>query len=175
VKASRWRVPLGYVAGVAVLLLARPTPLSMALGGTLAIVGEALRLWAAGHIRKTQDLATGGPYAHTRNPLYLGSCLMAVGLAVAAASPWVAGVAVLYFAALYPPVIREESAFLAERFGDTWSRWAREVPAFLPRLTPGGPRSSAFSWDQVRANREWRTAAGVPVVLALVYLRGFLH
>lgn len=173
-KASRWRVPLGYLAGAATLWLASPTPASLVVGGVLAVLGESLRLWASGHIRKTQELATGGPYAHTRNPLYLGSSLMALGLAVASASYWVVGLVVAYFAALYPPVIREESAFLAERFGAGWREWAASVPAFLPRLTPGGPRTTRFAWSQVRANREWRTAIGVPLVFAALYARSLL-
>ena len=68
-KRSRLRVPLGYLAGALAVVFARPTPASIAAGLALAVVGEALRLWASGHIEKTRRLATGGPYAHTRNPL----------------------------------------------------------------------------------------------------------
>jgi hypothetical protein len=99
---------------------------------------------------------------------------MATGVAVAAASPWAVAAIGLYFLAFYPSVVREESSFLAVRFGDEYAAWARAVPAFLPRLTPGGPRTSRFSWPRVRANREWRTAVALPVALALVALRGRL-
>jgi len=93
-------------------------------------------------------------------------------VAAASASVIVLAAVAVYFAALYPAVIREESAFLARRFPDEYAAWAREVPAFLPRLTPAGPRSSAFQWDRVRRNREWRTAAALPVVVAILAARG---
>jgi protein-S-isoprenylcysteine O-methyltransferase Ste14 len=172
-KLSRLRVPLGYAAFVLVVVLARPRPLSMAAGIALALLGEGVRIWASGHIEKTARLATGGPYAHTRNPLYVGSALLALGVAVASASPFVVAAVALYFAALYPAVIREESAFLAGRFPAEYAAWAREVPGFLPRLTPGGPRASAFDWGRVRKNREWRTAAALPVVAAVLAARAW--
>jgi protein-S-isoprenylcysteine O-methyltransferase Ste14 len=173
-KLSRLRVPLGYAAFALVVFLARPSPLSMAAGIALAVLGESLRIWASGHIEKTERLATGGPYAYTRNPLYVGSALMAVGVAAASASVIVLGAVAVYFAALYPAVIREESAFLARRFPDEYAAWAREVPAFLPRLSAGGPRSSVFQWERVRRNREWRTAAALPAVVAILAARGLL-
>jgi protein-S-isoprenylcysteine O-methyltransferase Ste14 len=168
---SRLRVPLGWGAGIVVLVLARPTPLSLALGLPLAVLGEALRLWASGHIEKTKALATGGPYAHTRNPLYVGSLLMALGAAVAAASPWVALAVALYLLAFYPSVVREEADFLADKFGRDYAAWARDVPLFLPRVTPAGPRASRFDWARVRANREWRTAISLPVIIFLLLAR----
>src|SRR4029453_8127022 len=170
VKLSRLRVPPGYLVGALVIVLARPSPPRLAAGGARAAAGEALRIWASGHIEKTRRLATGGPYAHTRNPLYVGSALMAVGLALGTASPWVLAAAVLYFAVFYPPVVREESAFLREKFGAEYVAWADAVPVFVPRLTPGGPRESRFDWARVRANREWRTALAIPGLIALLYL-----
>ncbi len=171
-KLSRLRVPAGYLVGALVIVLARPSPLALAAGAALAAAGEAVRLWASGHIEKTRRLATGGPYAHTRNPLYVGSVLMAIGLAVGTASPWVVAAVGLYFAAFYPPVIREESAFLREKFGEEYAAWAAAVPVFVPRLTPGGPRATRFDWSRVRVNREWRTALAVPLLVALLYARG---
>jgi protein-S-isoprenylcysteine O-methyltransferase Ste14 len=157
-----------------VVAFARPRPWSLAAGLVLALAGEALRLWASGHIEKTRALATGGPYAHTRNPLYLGSTLMAAGIAVAAASPWAALAAATYFLAFYPAVIREESAFLASRFGTEYAQWAAAVPAFWPRARAAGPRATRFSWPRIRANREWRTAAALPVALLVLWARGRL-
>jgi protein-S-isoprenylcysteine O-methyltransferase Ste14 len=170
VKRSRLRVRAGYAAGLLVLAVARPTPLSMACGLPLALAGEAVRLWASGHIEKTARLATGGPYAHTRNPLYVGSVLLALGLGVASASPWVCLAVAAYFLAFYPSVIREEAAFLAQKFPE-YAEWAASVPVFVPRLTPGGPRASRFSWGRVRANREWRTAAALPLAAGLLVAR----
>ena len=171
---SRLRVSLGWALGLLVLYLARPTPQSLALGLPLVALGEIVRLWASGHIEKTQVLATGGPYAHSRNPLYVGSVLLALGLALAAASLWVAGAVILYFAAFYPTVMREEADFLRRKFPDEYRAWEAAVPVFLPRLTPGGPRLSRFSWQRVRLNKEWRTALALPAVAALLYARGLL-
>lgn len=170
-KLSRLRVPLGYVVGALVVFLARPRMATVALGMVLAVAGEAVRIWASGHIEKTERLATGGPYAHTRNPLYVGSVLMALGVAVGSASVLVVIAVAAYFAVFYPAVIGEEAAFLAARFPDEYARWARDVPAFAPRLTPGGPRRTRFDWKRVARNREWRTAAALPLVAAVLALR----
>jgi protein-S-isoprenylcysteine O-methyltransferase Ste14 len=172
---SRYRVPAGWAVGVLVLALARPTPGSLATGLPLVLLGEAIRIWASGHIEKTKSLATGGPYAHSRNPLYVGSLLMALGVAVACASLWVLLAVALYLLAFYPSVMREEGAFLATKFPEDHAAWAAAVPLFWPRLTPGGPRSSRFDPARVRMNREWRTAAALPllaaILLALPHLR----
>jgi protein-S-isoprenylcysteine O-methyltransferase Ste14 len=171
---SRLRVSVGWALGILVLYLAQPTPRSLALGLPLVALGEVIRLWASGHIEKTQVLATGGPYAHTRNPLYVGSALLALGLALAAASLWVAGAVIVYFAAFYPSVMREEAHFLRRKFPDEYGVWEAAVPVFLPRIVPGGPRTSRFSWRRVRANKEWRTAVALPVVGGLLFARGLL-
>jgi protein-S-isoprenylcysteine O-methyltransferase Ste14 len=171
---SRYRVTAGWIVGVIVILLARPTPRSLLLGLPLALAGELVRIWASGHIEKTRALATGGPYAHTRNPLYVGSLLIALGVAVACASPWVVLAVAVYFAAFYPSVMREEAAFLAQRFPAEHSAWAAAVPMFWPRPTPGGPRGSRFEWARVRMNREWRTALALPLIAGLLYARSLL-
>jgi protein-S-isoprenylcysteine O-methyltransferase Ste14 len=155
--------------GLLVFALARPTPASLLLGLPLAALGEAIRIWASGHIEKTKRLATGGPYAHTRNPLYVGSLAMGLGVAVACASPWVVLAVAAYFLAFYPSVMREEEAFLAAKFEEEHVAWAAAVPLFWPRLTPGGARSSRFEWARVRVNREWRTAAALPLLAALFF------
>src|SRR5262245_41143761 len=162
---------MGYLTGAMVLLLARPTAVSTALGLAFAVLGEGLRVWASGHIEKTRRLATGGPYAHTRNPLYLGSVLIALGVVVAAASPWIVPVAATYLLAFYPRAIREEATFLGQKFPDEYRTWAAEVPAFLPGLRPRGPRRSSVDWSRVRANREWRTALALPLLVLVLYAR----
>jgi len=171
---SRYRVPAGWVAGVAAVVLARPTPLSVLVALPLAVAGEALRVWASGHIEKTRTLATGGPYAHTRNPLYVGSLLIALAVGVASASPWVVLAVAAYFVAFYPSVMREEAEFLARTFPEPHAEWSRSVPAFWPRLTPGGPRASRFEWSRVGRNREWRTVLALPAVALLLYARSWL-
>jgi protein-S-isoprenylcysteine O-methyltransferase Ste14 len=169
---SRYRVVFGYAVGVLVLVLARPTPRSLLFALPLFVLGEAVRLWASGHLEKTERLATGGPYAHTRNPLYLGSALLALGVAVACWSLGVVAAVILYMGAFYPSVVREEAEFLRRKFGADYEAWIHDVPVFLPRLTPGGPRGTRFEWARVRRNREWRTAAALPLVVLLLFLRG---
>jgi len=171
---SRLRVPFGYLLGIVVVAVAHPTQASLAAGGAIAATGEAIRLWASGHIDKTRALATGGPYAYTRNPLYLGSFVMATGVAVAAASPWAALAVAVYFAAFYPSVMREEAAFLRGRFPEEYATWAAAVPLFFPRLTPAGPRTTKFQWERVRRNREWQTAFALPLMAAVLWARGQL-
>jgi hypothetical protein len=172
---SRYRVPAGWALGALVLALARPTPWSLLLGLPPALLGEALRVWASGHIEKTRRLATGGPYAHSRNPLYVGSVLIALGVAVACASPWVAAAMAAYFLAFYPSVMREEAAFLAAKFPEEHAAWAAAVPLFWPRATPTGPRTSRFDWSRVGRNREWRTAASLPLLAALLLVLATLR
>ncbi len=117
--ASRWRVPLGFLLGVAYVVFCRPTLKLLIAGGAVAAAGLALRAYAAGYLAKNQRLAMSGPYAHTRNPLYLGSALMGAGFALAGGS-WILTLACLVlFEAIYWPVIRrEESTYAAssERF-----------------------------------------------------------
>ena len=167
---SRYRVTVGWSVGILVVLLARPSLVSLLLGLPLALAGEALRLWSSGHIEKTKWLATGGPYAHSRNPLYVGSLLIALGVAAACWSPWVVLAVALYFLAFYPAVMREEASFLAQKFPAEYADWAAAVPLFWPRLSAGGQRRSRFEWARVRVNREWRTAAALPLVALLLFL-----
>jgi protein-S-isoprenylcysteine O-methyltransferase Ste14 len=169
---SRLRIPAAYLLGVFALALARPSVRSLLWSLPLVVAGEAVRLWASGHLEKSKTLTTGGPYAHSRNPLYLGSSLLALGAAAASASPWVVLAVTAYFASFYPRVIREEAAFLRDKFHSAYDMWAANVPLFWPRLTPAGPRASRFEWRRVSVNREWRTAAALPVVALLLYARG---
>lgn len=170
----RWRVPAAFAVGLATLALARPTRLSLVLGVACMVPGEALRLWAAGHIDKTRCLATSGPYRHSRNPLYLGSVLICLGVAVAAAQPVALLAIAAYLLAFFPYVIRSERCFLRERFGSQYEAWASRVPEFVPRLTPAGPPGERFAWRRVSLNREWKALLAPPVALALLYARSLL-
>jgi len=168
---SRIRVRAGYLAGALALYFAEPTRESLLAGAALAALGELIRLWASGHIEKTLKLATGGPYAHTRNPLYLGSVVMAAGLLLAARHPVsiVAGAA--YLLVFYPVIIREEAKFLLSRFPDEYREWAEHVPLFFPRLTPGGPKKTTFSVSTLSGNREWRSLIGLGLLAAFLLWR----
>jgi len=160
-------------APVAVLLIvmARPTPLLLLIGGTLVLLGEAGRMWSSGHIDKNAELATAGPYAHTRNPLYVANLLLLLGFCVMSGILWVAALALLAFAMIYRPVIREEAAHMAKLFGEDYRRWSAEVPLFFPRLTAAPHQTGAFSWKLVLQHREHKNAAAfIPGILLFVLI-----
>jgi protein-S-isoprenylcysteine O-methyltransferase Ste14 len=170
----RLRVPLGFAAALAYLLLARPTALTLALALPLVAAGEALRIAASGHIAKNRELATSGPYARVRHPLYLGSALVLAGFALAAAVPLLALALLALFAAVYLPVARREEARLGERFGAEFAAWRAAVPAFLPRLEswrPAPGEEGSFSWSAVRRHRELRAVAGELLLLGFLLAR----
>jgi protein-S-isoprenylcysteine O-methyltransferase Ste14 len=169
--ARRIRVPLGFAFALLYFWLAKPTWQSLALGATLVVPGLLIRALASGHVRKNEALATSGPYAYTRNPLYLGSLLIGVGFAIAALSWWIGAILVAMFFAIYLPVIRSEEKFLRERFPD-FDDYVRRVPRMFPRLTAASSCDDAggFSMELYLKHREWNAlvgAAGIVVVLIL--------
>jgi protein-S-isoprenylcysteine O-methyltransferase Ste14 len=171
---QRWRVPLGFACAALFFLLAKPTALTLLVGALIAIPGLAVRAWATGYLRKNEKLAITGPYAYTRNPLYLGSFLMGLGFTVASGR-WIL---TLVFAAMllgiYLPVMRVESATLAELFGEKYRRYAHEVPLLLPRLSPyrsEETESARFDAELYRRYREYRATLGVVVAWGLLALK----
>ena len=169
--ARRIRVPLGFVFAVLYFWLARPTWKFLALGAVLIIPGLIIRAMASGHVRKNESLAMTGPYAYTRNPLYLGSLLMGIGFAVAARSWWVGLVLVVMFFAIYLPVIRGEENFLREKFPE-FDEYARRVPRMFPRITAGGRHEGGgFSMDLYLKHREWNALLGASLMMAALVLR----
>jgi protein-S-isoprenylcysteine O-methyltransferase Ste14 len=176
-------VPLGFVCAFVFLLLARPKPLTLAVGGIVALAGLALRAWASGHIRKNSQLAVSGPYAHTRNPLYLGSFILGIGCTIAASSSWwlflLLGVLfAALFLGIYLPVMRVESATLAELFGDEYAAYARAVPLLFPRLTAYKPACGVaavrFDPSLYLRYREYRAALGLLVAWGVLTLKAIL-
>jgi protein-S-isoprenylcysteine O-methyltransferase Ste14 len=166
---ARWRVPLGYPLAVICLWLARPTAQSVIVGAAVALVGLLVRATAAGHLRKSQALANAGPYARTRNPLYLGSSLLAAAFVAASRSWIVAALLGAYFLAFYPRVMRREETELRTQYGEAFEEYARRVPLFWPRLRADGAEGgSQFSFAQYRRNREYQAAIGVAVILAML-------
>jgi len=130
---QRWRVPLGFAAAAVLIITARPHLMSLLVGLPLAVLGLAVRASAAGHIRKNEVLATTGPYRFTRNPLYLGSAILALGLVVAADSWLLAVIALAMLIGVYLPVIRREEQYLSQRFGADFDAYAARVPRLWPR------------------------------------------
>ena len=131
--ARKIRVPLGFAMAVLYMGLAKPTLKSLLLGSVLVGLGIGIRAAASGHVQKNEALATSGPYAYTRNPLYLGSMVLASGFALAARSGWILGALAIMFAAIYIPVIRSEEDFLRQRFPE-FEAYAARVPRLVPRL-----------------------------------------
>lgn len=166
--ARRVRVPLGFAFAVLYFWLAKPTVKSILIGAALMIPGLMLRAVASGQLQKNEQLATAGPYAYTRNPLYLGSLILAVGFALAARSWWIVGGIIVLFFAIYMPVIRAEEAFLRERFPQ-FEDYARQVPRLFPRVSASGKNSGTFSWDLYWKHREYNATQGAAaMLLALV-------
>ena len=167
---------VGYPIGIAAFWFAHPQVKWLLCGVSIAIVGLIIRGYAAGHLRKHQQLATSGPYAYTRNPLYLGSVLLAAGFSAASHS-WISALLLAaYLAIFYPVVIRREQTELQAHYGDAFVRYASMVPAFWPRLSPAMASTGKFSWPLYLKNREYEAGIGLAVamtiLLALMYWRG---
>ncbi|HEV3471274.1 MAG TPA: hypothetical protein VG148_18255 [Pyrinomonadaceae bacterium] len=179
---QRWRVPLGFLCAAVFLVLARPRPATLAVGGAVAVAGLLLRAWASGHIRKNDRLAVSGPYAHTRNPLYLGSFILGLGFVVAAGGGgWLmillAGIFAALFLGIYLPVMRVEAATLAGLFGEEYERYSRAVPLFFPRLTPYRAAEGAgakFDASLYLRYREYRAALGLLLAWGVLALKAAL-
>ena len=168
---ARWRVRLGYPLAIIVLVLAHPTPQSILYGALVGIIGLLIRALAAGHLHKQAVLTVTGPYAYTRNPLYLGSAILTLGVAIATHS-WIPALLLLgYFALFYSIVMRREEQELRVHHGTSFDDYARSVPLFVPRLTPAklvGGSEGAFSFAQYKKNREYRAAIGFLFLLLLL-------
>ena len=159
---ARRRVPLGFLFGVAILWLAQPTVRSLEVGGAIALAGEALRVWAAGHLEKGREVTRSGPYRLTSHPLYIGSALIGAGLAVAAARTSVVVAVAVYLACTIGAAIRHEEANMRAAFGD-------EYDAFLQ--SRGRPVARAFSLERAMRNKEYRAIAGLILVGALLAVK----
>lgn len=165
--ARRIRVPVGFAVAALYLWLARPSAMSLACGAGFVVVGLFLRGWASGLLEKNERLATTGPYAYTRNPLYLGSLILAVGFAVAAMSWWIVLILAIMFLAIYLPVIRAEEEYLAQRFPE-FSAYAREVPRLIPRLQAASRAKAAFSWSLYNKHREYHATLGSVAMITVL-------
>jgi protein-S-isoprenylcysteine O-methyltransferase Ste14 len=161
---------VGYPVGIAAFWFARPQMKWLLCGVGIAFLGLLLRGYAAGHLRKHKQLAISGPYAFTRNPLYLGSVLLAAGFSVASHS-WISTLLLAaYLAIFYPVVIRREQAELKTLYGVAFVEYASRVPAFWPRLSPAMASTERFSWPLYRQNREYEAAIGLVVAMVILWI-----
>jgi protein-S-isoprenylcysteine O-methyltransferase Ste14 len=158
-RAARWRVPLGFATSIVVLWLARPTGVSLALGGLVAFCGQAVRVWAAGHLEKGREVTKSGPYRLTRHPLYAGSSIMGAGLAIASRDLVVAVLIGVYLAITLSIAVRSEERVLRERFGGEYDAYSSGTSTDATRR---------FSLERAMRNREWRAIAGLLVLMAVL-------
>jgi protein-S-isoprenylcysteine O-methyltransferase Ste14 len=168
--ARRIRVPVGFAVAVFYVWLARPTWASLAAGGAICVPGLLLRAVASGHVQKNTCLTTTGPYAHTRNPLYLGSLIVAGGFAVAARSLWIVLAIVALFVAIYLPVVRAEERFLRLRFPE-FADYERRVPRFLPRWAHAETGQGKFSPQLYWKHREYNALLGAALMMGALAIK----
>ena len=188
--AQRIRVPAGFMLAPLLFVSARPTLASLAAGAFVAIIGLGIRAWASGHLRKNQELTTSGPYAHTRNPLYLGTFLLGTGVAIGGGTLWFVALFVGLYLLIYMPVMVAEADTMRELFSEEYEQYSKQVPLFVPRFTPYGAHSSSSyaaqlkrsSWRSGRQfdpslylrHREYRAALGFILVYVLLTTKMFL-
>jgi protein-S-isoprenylcysteine O-methyltransferase Ste14 len=159
---ARSRVPLGFAFGALVVLLAKPTARSLMIGGAIAIVGEACRIWAAGHLEKGKEVTRSGPYRFMRHPLYVGSALIAGGAAISSAQAIAATLVCTYVAATTTAAIRHEEEGMRARFGDQYD-------AYLE--SRGQPIDRPFSVGRAIRNKEHHSIAGLAIVAVIFALK----
>lgn len=171
---QRWRVPLGFLSAAVFLFFARPTPIALVAGACVSVLGLVIRGWASGHIRKNAELATSGPYAFTRNPLYFGSFLLGLGFTIASGRWPLALLFAALFIGIYLPVMRVEASTMAQLFGSEFETYRRSVPLFFPRLTPYRQDDSArvkFDGALYLRYREYRAALGLVIAWGLLLIK----
>ena len=161
-RLARLRVPLGFLAGALVLWLAKPDWGGLAIGTVVAVAGESVRVWAAGHLEKSREVTRSGPYRWSRHPLYVGSSLMGVGVAIAGNSAIAAAMIGLYLMITMTAAIRTEETFLRSRFGPEYDDYCRGISR-----APGRTFSFARAWR----NREYRAVLGMAAVFAVLALK----
>jgi protein-S-isoprenylcysteine O-methyltransferase Ste14 len=165
--ARRIRVPLSFGFAIAYVWLAHPTRTSLLVGGLRLVPGLILRGLASGHVQKDRLLTTSGPYGYTRNPLYLGSLIMAAGFAIVARSWWIPVILLIMFVVIYVPVIAGEERYLRQTFPD-YDDYARNVPRFVMRFTRYGNQRGTFSSERYWKHREYQAFVGCAAILAIL-------
>jgi protein-S-isoprenylcysteine O-methyltransferase Ste14 len=165
--ARRIRVPLGFLFAAFYVWRARPTWISIAAGAVVATMGIAIRALASGHVQKDRVLTRTGPYAYVRNPLYLGSIVIGIGFTIAARDIWIVAVLLVFFAAIYLPVIRGEQNFLRSRFPE-YAEYTRQVPSLVPRTLWFWGATSGFSRELYLRHREYNSLLGAAAILAVL-------
>ncbi len=169
---QRLRVSFGFITAILFVVFSQPSWRSLAAGIPIALFGALFRAWASGHLRKNAELAVSGPYAFTRNPLYFGSFLMAAGCAICGAGLWLGLWLMIFFLAVYLPVMQAEATHMKALFGDAYESWATHVPLFIPRLTPyRNGQIRRFDPRRFLHHREYRALIGLAIVIVILSLK----
>jgi protein-S-isoprenylcysteine O-methyltransferase Ste14 len=179
--AQRIRVPAGFLLAPLLIISAKPTVSSLAAGALISIVGLMIRAWASGFLRKNQELTTTGPYAHTRNPLYLGTFILGTGIAISGGTLWFVALFMALYLLIYVPVMFAEAETMLQLFSKEYEHYSQRVPLFLPRVTPyrapsdhsvdarpGARGERRFDPSRYLKHREYRAAMGMVIVYALL-------
>ena len=161
---NRLRVRIGLIIAMMVVILSRPTWVSILMGFLISVVGLAVRAWASGHLRKEKILAVSGPYSYSRNPLYFGNFLLGVGIVVGAQSLWVLGLFILYYGIFYPLIIRRERSRMRELFPEQYEEYRKRVPLFFPSLRKHFPAGGRWSRSLYLQNKEYRALQGTILI-----------
>lgn len=170
---ERFRQFLGVSFIVLASFAGEPRAALFALGVVLVLLGIVVRLWASGHVKKNKVLATTGPYAYVRHPLYVGNLTLLFGFAIASALWWTTPLLGAFALAFYPPAIRAEDAKLQRKFGEQWELWRARTRALIPRLTPyqAGQRGSWSFSQSLRQNGEPIIALLLLACLCILFLK----
>ena len=173
--AREYRILLSGLIALVMLYLSRPVLGAILMGLPIVLLGEMIRTWSSGHIKKNKELATDGPYAYTRNPLYLGSSLIGLGFVVMFNSLWDFLIFAFAFSAIYWGVIRSEEEDLTRTFGDDFTRYVQNVPRFIPRFRREPYQWGGFDWPLVWKHREFQAWLGIAGGVAVLIVKTVLQ
>ena len=169
------RIAISLAGAVLLLILARPSLLSLGIGLLVVLAGAALRTWSSGYVQKNRELAMYGPYAYVRHPLYVGNFLIGLGFSVMAGRWFLLLAFAVLFYVLYATVIDEEEKTLRNTFGEAYAVYSENVPAFIPRFGGRGPQTGRFTWELVRQHREPQTWLGILGGICLLAAKMIWH
>jgi protein-S-isoprenylcysteine O-methyltransferase Ste14 len=167
------RIILSAMVGVLLYVFAKPTVLTIMAGCPIILIGECIRIWSSGYITKNKILVQDGPYAFTRHPLYLGNFIIGLGFAIMGAKVSLVVLYLITFTLIYLSTIAEEEESLRDRFGQEFSKYARQVPRFVPGPTGATHSQREFQWDRVMGHREYKTWLAIGIFLVLMIFKSY--
>ena len=171
----RWRSRAGFFGLVLVIILSRPSLVSLPLGLGICLLGLLIRTWASGHLMKEKKLIVSGPYQYTRNPLYFANLIIGISVVVASLSWFVLIILVVYFLLFYPPAVKKEKGKMKNLFPEDYKEYEKKVPLFFPSLKPHRPpEKRQFNWGLYKKNKEYRALLGAVLFWMFMVGRMFL-